>query len=151
MIRFLYGLDYKSAGTTSDWLRLRPHALVYAVAEKYDLASLKNKVGDVVASNFKTGGLDLYDIDDFSSALRIIWLSTTSNDNILRPLLADRCSKKIHQLVKDAALVGVMRGTELGADMCVRTERDLAKLRSKESPCVGKDPWAYPFPSGLNR
>lgn len=132
MIRFLYGLKYQSAGTRSDWQHLQSHALVYAMAEKYNLDSLKTAVTRVVTYDFADFGSVVCDVQDFTSSLRIIWSSTTSNDTQLRPLLADRCAKMIHSLIKRASFVRVMRDTELGADLLVRAERELAKLREKD-------------------
>ncbi|KAM0718325.1 hypothetical protein Q7P37_006657 [Cladosporium fusiforme] len=145
MIRFLYGLDYQSAGTKSDWLRLSPHAHLYAAAEKYDLPSLKSTITDVVKSEFKSLDSDLYHLNDFCSALSIVWRGTPSSDNKLRQLLTDRCSKNLDSLLKHATFLRVLRDTELGADLCIRTAKDLASLSGKGPVRVGtyKAAWGY--------
>lgn len=97
MFRFLCGLPYQGEeGYWHDEQSVATHARVYVVAEKYQVAELKDAAMDVLLSILLNDTLK----GDLPSALRTIFSATLDTDIGARPLLVKYCVNQLSYLKK---------------------------------------------------
>ena len=120
LLRFLYGLPY-DAEAKSKWLiSLQPHAEVYVVADKYQIAPLKEAVAEnmrqiVTAKTYthKMGYLRHCDSfknsDDFYGALQVILEVTTKQDTHARQVLIDFLIQNIDFFRKQYEFISLLK------------------------------------------
>lgn len=121
MLRFIYGLVY-TAEDEEDYNRksLVHHALVYIVAEKYRLPSLRTAAHDALLSVLLGENAK----EDLLEALRIIFIGTPHTDRGARPLLVKYCVSQLSSLTKRADFIVLLTDlAELGA--AILRHRDL--------------------------
>lgn len=120
MLRFIYGLPYTSEeGKRHDEGSLVPHALVYVVAEKYQMPQLKDAAHDALLSIFVRGP----EPKDLVTALRIIFAGTLDTDDGARPLRVKYCVSQPSSLWKTNDFNMLLNDcAELGAAMFAHAE-----------------------------
>jgi len=120
LLRFLYGLPYDAAANTEWSASLHPHALVYIVADKYQLGPLQEaiannmrKIISTTAYTHHMGYLRYCDSfknsDDFFSALRTILEITTTHDAHARKVLTDFLIQNIDYFRKQDELLSLFK------------------------------------------
>jgi len=121
LLSFLYDLPY-TTDPTEDWdTSLEPHALVYVVADKYQLGSLREAVAENMQKVITdkaythTAGFLRYcnsfkNSDDFFSALETILEYTTPQDNQARKVLIDFIIQNIDFFRKQSELLSLFEG-----------------------------------------
>jgi hypothetical protein len=120
LLRHIYDLPYDELLAHHGSL-LRPHAMVYVVADKYQIKGLQvavnNKMKRIIKSykdlKQKTAGPI---IDDFLEALRIIITGTTVNDELARKVMVEACIMNLRHLQQRPALALLLsESADLGA------------------------------------
>lgn len=131
LLRYLYGLPY-GEDDTKQWARiLKPHAEIYAVADKYQIEPLKShvykKMQKIIISNqyLQTRLIgsscitaQLVNKVDFVHALQIIYTGTTTDDTQARILMIEFLIRNIELLRREDELLSLLRECpDLGADI----------------------------------
>lgn len=151
MIDYLYRLDYDDQPETASTVehdenelangRLVINALVYAVADKYEIWSLKdvamNKTADLVAKEWNN--------DSFITALCVVWTTTPQCDRGLRNLFITVLCTNRNELVKKDLYINALRNNaDLATDMvqalCLQPEV-VTKLSSNEVQYSCSNSW----------
>jgi hypothetical protein len=128
LLRHIYDLPYNGLLAHHGSL-LRPHAMVYVVADKYQINGLQvavsNKIKGIINSykdlKPRTAGPT---IDDFLEALRIIVTGTTANDQLARKVMVEGCIINLRLLHQKRAFASLLsESADLGA--AIITHNDL--------------------------
>ncbi|KAI9806171.1 MAG: hypothetical protein M1826_004670 [Phylliscum demangeonii] len=93
---------------------LRDHALVYAVAEKYDIPALK----DLAGKKFKLRSRDVWPIAGLQNVVRLVYQKTPDHDRALRTVIAELCAQHLPELIStDKFRSSVLKFSSFGLDM----------------------------------
>jgi hypothetical protein len=122
LLRYIYGIRYDEI---FEDLHLRPYAMAYIVADKYQVEGLKlavtNEMKRVVRSmpSMNPRHEDSKDIvGDFLDALGIVVKRTTTNDQLARKVIVEACTLNLQYLHKKPALLSLLReSADLGAEI----------------------------------
>lgn len=118
MIDYLYRLDYddqpNSASKKPSDGRLVTNSLVYALADKYEIWSLKEVAKQKIAKLIDEEWND----DSFLAALEIVWTSTPQSDRGLRELFIPVLSEHKKDLITKEMYIEAVRNIgDLAVDM----------------------------------
>ena len=94
MVTFLYTGDYDDEAAVDTDTRLMLHALVYSLADKYDIQNLK-RLAEVNFENMADGGM----CDDFPAIVATVFETTYSNDEGLRGVVCRICVDHIDEVL----------------------------------------------------
>ncbi|KAF6235108.1 hypothetical protein HO173_006735 [Letharia columbiana] len=84
-------------GTTLHDPRMMNHALVYAVADKYDIPELK----ELAKCKFQTLARSKWPHDDLHAVTEIVFSTTPDQDMGLRQIILDICAEHFQDILKD--------------------------------------------------
>ena len=142
MIDYLYRLDYDdqpdSASVKEPSGRLVINCLVYAIADKYEIWSLKDvakqKTAELVGKEWKD--------DNFLVALETAWTTTPQSDRGLRDLFIPLLCTNMTELIKKEPYMEALRSiTDLAADvvqaLCSGPELTQKLIYGDELYCIG--------------
>lgn len=126
MIDFLYRQDYDDEGSS-----LETHAQVYAIADKYEILSLKEWAALKSRRALKRTSKD--DADRVAAALEVVWTTTPQQDGGLRSLFLLWVGDNLDKVLDSERYVEVVKGhTDLAMDII----RELSCRQKKgESYC----------------
>ncbi|KAF4974088.1 hypothetical protein FZEAL_8961 [Fusarium zealandicum] len=111
MIHFMYSFNYDNIYGTSTMVF---NAQVYQIADKYDISALKPHSKDKFGAAITTG----WSMDDFPTAIAVVYESTPSGDRGLRDLAVETSHKNIDDLVTDDGFCELLRKTpDFAADL----------------------------------
>jgi len=97
LLRYLYALPYAAVDEEDvREARLHPHALVYVVAEKYQIARLRDEAYANILTIVGPWGVPSYRFVDFHAALRTIYTSTLPSNKV-RALMVQVCISKLRE------------------------------------------------------
>jgi hypothetical protein len=123
LLRYIYDLPYDDDFE----LRLKPYAMVYVVADKYQVNGLKLAVSDemkriaVCLHPSQLSSLTLDEdvaISDFLDALRIVVTCTTTHDQLARRFMVEACIANLQAWHSEPALLSLLReSADLGAEI----------------------------------
>jgi hypothetical protein len=131
LLRHIYELPYDTM-LKDQCDRLQPHAMVYVVAEKYQVDGLKRAISQRMNSIIESH----LDIRDFVKAYRTIAESTTRHDAHARKMMVGKCITRLHHLHRDAEFISLLREhADLGVDMI--EHQDLPRAFPEERVCAG--------------
>jgi hypothetical protein len=122
LLRHIYDLPYDELFADRRSL-LRPHALAYIAADKYQVAGLKLAVSKnmkCIIDSYKYLGRDYArpTIDDFLEALRIIVIGTTTQDQLARKVMVEGCIMNLRHLQQQPALTSLLKeSADLSAEI----------------------------------
>jgi hypothetical protein len=108
LLRYLYALPYITV--EPDEVKgafLQPHALVYIVAEKYQIRRLRDEAYTNMENIVDPHNSDDYKIADFSLALQTI-LSATMPDSDVRVLMMQACIAMLPKLREDEGFLSLL-------------------------------------------
>lgn len=125
MIDYLYRLDYddqpNSASQKSSDGRLVINSLVYALADKYEIWSLKEIAKQKIAKLIDKEWND----DSFLAALEIVWTTTPQSDRGLRALFIPVLADHKKELITKEMYVEAVRSV---GDLAVDIMQELSSL-----------------------
>jgi hypothetical protein len=108
LLRYLYALPYTTVDPEDvKEACLQPHALVYIVAEKYQIRRLRDEAYTNMEIIVGSLNRDDYSFGDFSLALRTI-LSATMPDSDARVLMMQVCIGMLPMLRKDEGFLSLL-------------------------------------------
>lgn len=126
-----------STAATSDNLHttnpaLFTNILVYALADKFDIGTLKN----VAAWKFARRIGEAWYVEDLPELVRGIYESTPETDRVLRDIISDKAAKNVREVLKDSKCVALMKeNAEFTFDLLLRVHgdgsREIATLRAE--------------------
>jgi hypothetical protein len=120
LLRYIYDLPYDEIFGDRRTL-LQPNAMVYVVAEKYQIEGLKLAVSrkmerliqDALGDSTSKSGTE-----DFLDALRIIVTGTHPSDQLARKVMVEGCILNLQHLQQQPAFTSLLReSADLGADI----------------------------------
>ena len=114
MVEYLYRLDYDDQASSAHGY-LTVHALVYAMAEKYEIMSLKELAKSKMAEAIKRGN---WFLESFVQALQVIWATTPESDRGLRDQVIPVFMKHKEKMKKDKLFIEMIRSNgDLAVDI----------------------------------
>jgi len=114
MIDYLYRLDYDGKATKT-YGCLRLNALVYAMAEKYEILPLKELAKQKTAEAMERGN---WGMEAFVEALDTVWTTTPQSDRGLRDQCIPFFLKHKHIIRSDKIFVEIVRNNgDLAVDI----------------------------------
>lgn len=142
MIDYLYRLDYDdqpgSANAKEPNGRLVINSLVYAIADKYEIWSLKDAAKKKAAVLVENEWND----DSFLIALETAWMTTPQSDRGLRDLFIPvLCTNRIELVKKEPYMDALRSIADLAADMvqalCADPKLTQKSVKEAEFYCTG--------------
>ncbi|KAF5548959.1 n-carbamoyl-l-amino acid hydrolase [Fusarium mexicanum] len=120
MLRFMYSLEYSNDHDTS---RMIFDVRLYQIADKYDIAELKDEVKEQFQRAVGSG----WNTSHFPIAANLVYMTTPSQDRGLRDIVFEAVSKNIKTLVGLDSFDELLRTTpdlaaDLIPDLCGRIE-----------------------------
>lgn len=126
MIDFLYRQDYDDEGSS-----LETHAHVYAIADKYEILSLKEWAALKSRRALKRTSKD--DADRVAAALEVVWTTTPQQDGGLRSFFLLWVGDNLDKVLDSERYVEVVKGHP---DLAMGIIRELSRRQNEgESYC----------------
>jgi hypothetical protein len=122
LLPYIYRIPYDD---DFENFRLRPYAMAYIVADKYQVQGLKLAVSEDmkriigIMSSMHPRQEDSRDtVRDFLDALRIVVKRTTTRDRLARKVIVEACTLNLQHLHRKLALLSLLReSANLGAEI----------------------------------
>lgn len=127
----LLGLHYED-NASEHWESSNAHALVFVVADKYRLTSLKTAALHRMKLRITRSP---FPDQNFWDTLGTIWKGTGSKDKSARAFLVEVCISNISKLLTRPEFVQLMRDTELGADIVMASMAADSDLKRNLASC----------------
>jgi hypothetical protein len=120
LLRYIYDLPYDEIFGDRRAL-LQPHAMVYVVAEMYQIEGPKlavsHKMERLIHEAFRDG-TSKFTIHDFLDALRTIVTGTSTSDQLARKVMVEGCILNVQHLQQQPAFTSLLReSADLGAEI----------------------------------
>jgi hypothetical protein len=120
LLRYMYNIPYDDG---FEELRLKPYAMAYVVADKYQVRGLKLAICDrmkrIAGPSMDLGAKDSESsIRDFLDALAVVVTGTTTHDKLARNVMVEACTLNLQFLHRKPALLSLLRtSADLGAEI----------------------------------
>lgn len=128
MVYFLYHGHYNSRTKTQDGREdatLEQHALMYALADKYEIPTLKN----FASERFAFACLDSSQTEDFSLVIKTVYCSTPEEERGLRDIVVSTLILN-HKLLDGAVVQEALLETRLAYDVVMAGHAKMAGKRN---------------------
>ena len=122
LLRYIYGLPYGELLTDGDTL-LRSYAVIYIVADKYQVKGLKLAVSNSMKREISSWDIfGNHNLESFTrdslEALSIVINGTTFSDQLARKVMVEGCVMNMRHLQQQPALISLLRSSaDLGAEI----------------------------------
>ncbi|KAF2085251.1 hypothetical protein K490DRAFT_67899 [Saccharata proteae CBS 121410] len=139
MLHFLYNNDYNGSGNQDG--RVSPllfNTLVYSIADKYDIRSLKQ----TSLEKFRKAVAVAWELDDFPHAVAEVYSTTPASDRGLRDIVVHFSHRNVDHLMKKQPFVKMVEDTAgFAGDLVKKVLESEASIRHYRCPSC-EDIWS---------